>query len=66
LLEMSRGRCERLLRTGSRLAIKFLETLNEGLISALQDADRRLMQLEGRIPAVGRRAIVKHYSREYL
>jgi hypothetical protein len=28
LLEMSRGRCERLLRGGSQLAIKFLETLN--------------------------------------
>lgn len=58
LLEMSRGRCERLLRGGSPLAIKFLETLNEGLISALRDADRRLMQLEGRSPAAGRRAIV--------
>jgi hypothetical protein len=58
LLEMSRGRCERLLRGGSPLAIKFLATLNEGLISALRDADRRLMQLEGRNSAAGWRAIV--------
>jgi CRP-like cAMP-binding protein len=59
LLEMSRDRCERLLRGGSPLAIKLLETLNEGLISALRDADRRLMQLEGRrSPTAGPRAIV--------
>jgi glycine/D-amino acid oxidase-like deaminating enzyme/CRP-like cAMP-binding protein len=58
LLEMSRGRCERLLRGGTPLAIKFLATLNEGLISALRDADRRLMQLEGRNSAAERRAIV--------
>ena len=58
LLEMSRGRCERLLRRGSPLAIKFLATLNEGLISALRDADRRLLQLEQRPPAAARRAIL--------
>jgi CRP-like cAMP-binding protein len=58
LLEMPRSRCERLLEGGSSLAIKLLETLNEGLISALRDADRRLMQLEGRNPPVGRRKAV--------
>jgi glycine/D-amino acid oxidase-like deaminating enzyme len=58
LLEISRGRCKRLLRGGSPLAIKFLETLNEGLISALRDADRRLMELEAQSPAAARRAIV--------
>jgi glycine/D-amino acid oxidase-like deaminating enzyme len=57
-LEMSRDRCERLLGGGSPLAIKFLETLNEGLISALRDADRRLMELEGRSPTAAWRAIV--------
>ena len=54
LLEMPRSRCERLLRGGSPLAIKLLETLNEGLILALRDADRRLMQLEGPNTAAGR------------
>jgi len=57
LLELSRSRCQRLLGAGSALAIKFLETLNEGLISALRDADRRLMQLEARYPAAGRAAV---------
>jgi glycine/D-amino acid oxidase-like deaminating enzyme len=57
LLELSRSRCKRLLGAGSALAIKFLETLNEGLISALRDADRRLMQLEARYPAAGRAAV---------
>ena len=51
LLEMSRERCERLLRGGSPLAIKLLETLNEGLIAALRDADRRLFSLESRTAA---------------
>ena len=53
LLEMPRSHCERLLEGGSPLAIKLLETLNEGLISALRDADRRLMQLEGRTQRSG-------------
>jgi CRP-like cAMP-binding protein len=46
LLEMESGPCERLLRGGSRTAIKFLATLNEGLISALRGADLRLMQID--------------------
>jgi hypothetical protein len=46
LLEIEREPCERLLRSGSALALKFLATLNEGLISALRAADLRLMTLE--------------------
>jgi glycine/D-amino acid oxidase-like deaminating enzyme len=46
LLEIEREPCERLLRSGSALALKFLATLNEGLISALRAADLRLMKLE--------------------
>jgi glycine/D-amino acid oxidase-like deaminating enzyme len=47
LLELEREPCQRLLRSGSATALKFLATLNEGLISALRGADLRLMQLEG-------------------
>ena len=47
LLEIVRAPCEQLIRSGSTLALKFLATLNEGLISALRGADLRLMQLEG-------------------
>jgi hypothetical protein len=35
------------MNSGSTLALKFLATLNEGLILALRGADLRLMQLEG-------------------
>jgi hypothetical protein len=47
LLEVVRVPCEELLNSGSTLALKFLATLNEGLILALRGADLRLMQLEG-------------------
>ena len=46
LLEIEREPCERLLRNGSPTALKFLATLNEGLVSALRGADLQLMQLE--------------------
>jgi glycine/D-amino acid oxidase-like deaminating enzyme len=46
LLEIEREPCERLLRSGSATALKFLATLNEGLVLALRGADLRLMQLE--------------------
>jgi glycine/D-amino acid oxidase-like deaminating enzyme/CRP-like cAMP-binding protein/post-segregation antitoxin (ccd killing protein) len=46
LLEIEREPCEKLLSSGSALALKFLATLNEGLILALRSADLRLMQLE--------------------
>jgi CRP-like cAMP-binding protein len=47
LLELVRAPCEELMNSGSTLALKFLATLNEGLILALRGADLRLMQLEG-------------------
>ena len=46
LLEIDKDECEQLLRSRSPVAIKLLATLNEGLISALRGADRRLMQIE--------------------
>jgi CRP/FNR family cyclic AMP-dependent transcriptional regulator len=46
LLEILREPCERLLRGESALAVKFLATLNAGLISALRAADLRLMKLD--------------------
>jgi CRP-like cAMP-binding protein len=46
LLEIEREPCEKLFHTGSTMALKFLATLNDGLISALRGADLRLMQLE--------------------
>ena len=58
LLEMGRGHCERLLRSKSTTALKFLSTLNEGLILALRAADRRLMGLESQNPAAGWSRIV--------
>ena len=50
LLEMVREPCEDLLHSGSTFALKFLATLNEGLIFALRGADLRLMQLESAEP----------------
>jgi hypothetical protein len=58
LLEMGRGQCERLLRSESTTALKFLSMLNDGLILALWAADRRLMGLESQNPAVDWRKIV--------
>jgi hypothetical protein len=46
LLEIGQAECETLLRSESPLAIKFLSTLNEGLIKALRDADLRLLRIE--------------------
>jgi glycine/D-amino acid oxidase-like deaminating enzyme/CRP-like cAMP-binding protein len=45
LLELERHPCEQLLNGRSRLALKFLAALNQGLILALRGADRRLMQI---------------------
>jgi len=53
LLEIVRDPCEDLLRGGSPLALKFLATLNEGLILALRGADLRLMQLDRAEPISG-------------
>lgn len=52
LLEVMREPSEELLRRGSVLALKFLGTLNEGLILALRGADLRLMQLERGAPSM--------------
>ena len=46
LLEIDRENCERILRTDSNMAAKFLAALHEGLIDALHNSDLRLMQLE--------------------
>jgi hypothetical protein len=46
LLEIGQTQCERLLRSGTSTAIKFLSTLNDGLISALRSSDLRLMQID--------------------
>jgi hypothetical protein len=45
LAELERDQCVQLLQERSPLALKFLATLNQGLISALRGADRRLMQI---------------------
>jgi glycine/D-amino acid oxidase-like deaminating enzyme/CRP-like cAMP-binding protein len=45
LLELEREPCEQLLNGRSKLALKFLATLNQGLIHVLRGADRRLMQI---------------------
>jgi glycine/D-amino acid oxidase-like deaminating enzyme/CRP-like cAMP-binding protein len=45
VLELERQPCEQLLNGRSRLALKFLAALNQGLILALRGADRRLMQI---------------------
>ena len=46
LVELERADCARLLASGSPLALKLLGVVNEGLISALRGADRRLLKLE--------------------
>lgn len=46
LVELDRAECERILDSRSPLALKLLEVLNDGLISALRGADRKLMKLE--------------------
>jgi glycine/D-amino acid oxidase-like deaminating enzyme len=45
LLEMEQDACRRLFATRSRTALKFLGTLNQGLIWALRGADGHLMRL---------------------
>lgn len=45
VLEMEQDACRRLFATRSRTALKFLGTLNQGLIWALRGADRHLMRL---------------------
>jgi hypothetical protein len=47
LLEMVEEPCARLFDTRSPTALKFLAALNEGLITALRRADRRLMRVQG-------------------
>jgi hypothetical protein len=46
VLEIERSLCKELLISASPAALKFLATLNEGLISALRGADLRLMQID--------------------
>jgi glycine/D-amino acid oxidase-like deaminating enzyme/CRP-like cAMP-binding protein len=46
LLEIKRKPCEQLLKGRSKLALKLLAALTQGLISALRGANRQLMQLE--------------------
>jgi hypothetical protein len=48
LVEIGRAQCERLLGNGSSTAMKFLSTLNDGLIAALRNSDLRLMKIENR------------------
>jgi hypothetical protein len=45
---LERQPCEQLLKDRSRLALKFLAALNQGLILALRGADRRLMQINAK------------------
>ena len=45
LAEIDAASCERLLNGGSRLALKLLAALNQGLVAALRSADRQLMRL---------------------
>ena len=47
LLELEGGPCAELFDTRSATALKFLAALNEGLITALRRADRRLMRVQG-------------------
>jgi CRP/FNR family transcriptional regulator/CRP/FNR family cyclic AMP-dependent transcriptional regulator len=46
LLEIDRHHCERILRTDTDMAAKFLAVLHDGLIDALHNSDLRLLQLE--------------------
>ena len=47
ILELERKPCETFLSAGSPTALKFLDALNQDLISALRGADQRLLQLCG-------------------
>jgi CRP-like cAMP-binding protein len=46
LAEIHPEACERLLASGSPIALKLLAALNEGLVAALRAADRNLMRLD--------------------
>jgi len=46
LAEIHPDACERLLASGSPIALKLLAALNEGLVAALRAADRNLMRLD--------------------
>jgi CRP-like cAMP-binding protein len=46
MLEIGQAECESLLNTRSSIALKFLPTLNDGLIAALRDSDLRLLEIE--------------------
>ncbi len=51
LVELEGPECERLLATHSPLGLKLLALLNDGIISALRGADRRLLRVEEEEPA---------------
>jgi CRP-like cAMP-binding protein len=46
LAEIDATACERLLDDGSPIALKLLAALNDGLVTALRNADRQLMKLD--------------------
>ena len=46
LLELDPQACERLLASGTTMALQLLGALNEGLVAALRHADRQLMRLD--------------------
>ena len=46
MLEIGQAECENLFKTGSSIALKFLSTLNDGLIAALRFSYLRLLQIE--------------------
>ncbi len=46
LAEIHPDACERLLASGSPIALKLLAALNQGLVAALRAADRNLMRLD--------------------
>jgi hypothetical protein len=46
MIEIGQAECEMLLKSKSSIALKFLATLNDGLIAALRESDLRLLQIE--------------------
>jgi hypothetical protein len=46
LLEMEQAPCADLFMSRSAAALKFLATVNQGLIAAVRGADRRLLRLQ--------------------
>ena len=53
LLEIGQAECIRLLRSGTSMALKFLSVLNQGLVSALRNADRRLIKIDQKHLSLG-------------